>query len=509
MTPMKHDNGLLRALSGLILLSISSMSQALVLAVNDREGFTEYLGITGVSAGRNAPFRILVPDNWDGTLMVYSRGTGSSVLVQPDGTPIFDASGLPILSTNPLANVPNKAFPQGNYDQHDALRDELLERGYALASSDYKPDPRFLSEGKLGWVVEDGYQDTIALTSEARQLLSSTRGHLPKRTIHWGRSQGSGIGLKLDEKNVSRLYDGFIEGCTIGAGAPLIWDFGLSFAVAFDTAFESQGGWLAAWGDIGGGNIPETISFVDDVVPVVVTLLQNPANFPLFEFVRLVSGLPEQEFYPPGVLPSDPAVLQQLGLPPGLAEAGSEQFNWLFISMLFLTEVRGDLEGAAEANGRISQNLDHTYLLPEPAKAYLAALSGGALDTDVLLDAMNTRPKYAADPGARSYVKRYYETTGKLRHKTLTMHGKLDGLAIPANETVLKDRAIARRKAANLVQVFTEAPGHCNFTVEQWTDTIDAMNSWLDTGTKPDASFFNAPGFDNDFVPPPWPQPVN
>jgi hypothetical protein len=488
------------------------MSHALVLAVNDREGFTEYLGITGNLTGRNAPFRILVPDNWDGTLMVYSRGTGSSVLVEvlPDGTttPIVDDLGLPILATNPLANVPNRAFPAGDYGRHDELRDELLQRGYALATSDYKPDPRFLSEGKLAWVIEDGYQDTIALTLEARQLLGANHGHLPQRTIHWGRSQGSGIGLKLDEKNVSRLYDGFIEGCTIGAGAPLIWDWGLIFALAFDTAFKSQGGWLEAWGDVGGGDIPETISFVDDVVPVVLNLL-NSANFPLFEFVRLVSGMPEQEFYPPGVLPSDPAVLQQLGLPPGLAEAGSEQFNWLFISMLFLTEVRADLEGTAKANGRISQNLNHTYSLSDSDKAYLHAISGGALNANALLGAMNSRPKYAADPNTRSYLRRYYETTGKLRHKTLTMHGKLDGLAIPANETVLKDRAIARREADNLVQVFTEAPGHCNFTVAQWLATIDAMNSWLDTGAKPDSSLFDAPGFDTDFVPPSWPQPVN
>ena len=57
------------------------------------------------------------------------------------------------------------------------------------------------------------------------------------------------------------------------------------------------------------------------------------------------------------------------------AEAGSQQFNWLFASLLFMTEVRGDVESAAKANGRISQNLDHTYSLPASAKAYLAALS--------------------------------------------------------------------------------------------------------------------------------------
>ena len=489
-----------------MLLSISQISHALVLTVNDRAGFTEYLGITGVLSGRNAPFRILVPDNWDGTLMVYSRGTGSSVLVQPDGTPIFDESGLPILATNPLANVPNKAFPQGNYDQHNELQEELLERGIALATSDYNPDQRFIDEGKLAWVIEDGYRDTIALTSQARRLLRSTRGQLPERTIHWGRSQGSGIGFKLDEKlPVSRLYDGFIEGCTIGAGTPWVWDLGLIFALAFDTAFESQGGWPEAWGDPGGGNIPETISFADDVVPVVLGLLQNPTNFPLFEFVRLASGLPEQEFYPPGVIP---APLPQ-GLPQGLAEAGSFQFNWLFISALFLSEVRADLESAAKANVRKSQNLDHVYSLSDQDKAYLAAISGGTLNVDNLLLEMNQHRTYAADPGARSYVNSYYETTGKLRKKTLTMHGKLDGLAIPANETVLKNRADARGKADNLVQVFTEAPGHCNFTASQWSDTINAMMSWLDTGKKPDSSYFEAQGFDNLFIPSPWPQPID
>jgi hypothetical protein len=36
--------------------------------------------------------------------------------------------------------------------------------------------------------------------------------------------------------------------------------------------------------------------------------------------------------------------------------------------------------------------------------------------------------------------------------------------------------------------------------------TVEAMERWLDTGTRPDASFFpEEKGFDNKFVPPPWP----
>jgi hypothetical protein len=36
--------------------------------------------------------------------------------------------------------------------------------------------------------------------------------------------------------------------------------------------------------------------------------------------------------------------------------------------------------------------------------------------------------------------------------------------------------------------------------------SLEAMESWLNTGTKPDAAFFpEQKGFDNTFVPPPWP----
>jgi hypothetical protein len=36
--------------------------------------------------------------------------------------------------------------------------------------------------------------------------------------------------------------------------------------------------------------------------------------------------------------------------------------------------------------------------------------------------------------------------------------------------------------------------------------TLAALESWLDTGVKPGASFFpESEGFDSKFVPPPWP----
>jgi len=44
------------------------------------------------------------------------------------------------------------------------------------------------------------------------------------------------------------------------------------------------------------------------------------------------------------------------------------------------------------------------------------------------------------------------------------------------------------------------------FTANQLLAGLAAMESWLDTGTPPSASSFpEALGFNNAFVPPPWP----
>lgn len=57
-----------------------------------------------------------------------------------------------------------------------------------------------------------------------------------------------------------------------------------------------------------------------------------------------------------------------------------------------------------------------------------------------------------------------------------------------------------------LLQVYVNAAGHCSFSAGQFLSTVAAMTYWLDTGVRPDATFFPASnGFDNSFVPPPWP----
>lgn len=492
-------------------------AHAVVIDINQHEGYVEYLGVTGVLKGRNAPFRMLVPDDWNRQLIVYARGTGSATKLkiivdeneQPAIVPELDpSSGLPILGVTPLINVPGK--PPGDNSENDQLEADWLARGFALVASDYKPDPRFIVEGKLGWVVEDGIQDTLEVTRQARRILLFWSNHhrLPNRTLLIGRSQGSAIALKINETK-PWLFNGIITGCTVGAGTPRVWDIGLGFALAFDAAF----GWentneniesTTPWGNPEGGDIPVTLDFEDDVVPTLVRYLSNPANYGLFEFIRLVNGLPYEGFYPPGN-PNNPI-------------PGKSEFNWLFSAMLFLTEVRADLEGPLKANGRVAQNIGHCYALSDQEKDHLANLG---VNADVLLAKMNDTV-VEADPQARQYAQDFAGFTGKLRRPVISMHTWSDGLVIPENESALADTVAYARKSHKLLQVYTPGFGHCSFTPDQWIANVDAMSEWL-SGRRPDPSDpglfpppgddqpwifpLSAEGFINDFEPGPWPQP--
>ena len=93
-----------------------------------------------------------------------------------------------------------------------------------------------------------------------------------------------------------------------------------------------------------------------------------------------------------------------------------------------------------------------------------------------------------------------------LRRPALTLHTTMDGLAEVAHESAYRAQVEGWAGLDRLVQVYVKGVGHCAFTSAQLLATLEAMERWLDTGTRPDASFFpEEKGFDNKFVPPPWP----
>jgi pimeloyl-ACP methyl ester carboxylesterase len=372
-----------------------------------------------------ATYRISVPANWNGTLLVYAHGYGEYV--------------------SPPALAPSSA---------DVTT--LSNQGYALAASTFPG---------TGWTVKEGMQSTAALTS----LFRDTVGR-PQKTIVWGRSMGGLMTLGMIEK-FPGLYDGAVSLCSPAAGTTRRFDQALDIALAYAVAF----GWPDTWGTP--GDIRDDINFSTEVQPHIVARM-TPAQKGRWEFIRLVNGLPVN-----------------------LTVANSYYMaNLRALNMYFAVAVRAEIE--RRAGGPIAENVGRVYTMTDAEKAYLENLGVG--DVDELLERMNVQANFAADRDARNYVEHYVDPTGRIRRPVLTVHVTDDALAVPNHASAYRDVVEQAGNADLLVQQFTNGVGHCAFTTGQDVASIAAMVYWLETGNRPPGSLFTAPGFDSNYVPPPW-----
>lgn len=404
----------------LVLLVPTVMSQAHVELPVDLEGTLN-----------KADYKIRVLENWNGTLLVYAHGYYGEFPGEPDAAPGGEAGEI-----------------------------TLLTMGYAVAGTSFRG---------TGWAVKEGIQNTLALTNFFRGQVGN-----PDRIILWGFSMGSVIAFKSIEKYPG-IYDGAIAGCAVGAGAPMNWDGALAFSLAYDVAF----GWPSSWGSV--GDVRDDLDFVTDVYPVLFPQAIDPLNFGLFEFIKLVCNLPEEQFY--------------------------DGSNWLFTDMIYATEYRAELE--RRANGPVTQNLDHVYSLTPDDIFYLnILLTPLGVNASDLLAEMNIRTDIEARLPSRKYLGRYADFNGNLKRPVITIHNNEDGLVHVANEYVYQETVSDAGKGELLVQVYTDCVGHCEFTPEQILAVLAAMEYWIDTGMPPlpkDTFFPWFLGFDNIFVPPLWP----
>ncbi len=389
-----------------------------------------------------APYRIRVPENWNGTLLVFAHG-------------YRDKADHPGEIDNRNADIaPNPA-----------LEAPLLAQGFALAGTAFKDN---------GWAIGDAIQD-------AKNLAVFFRGKIakPDRTIFWAVSVGTVAAFKSMEQ-FNGIYDGALCLCAVGAGATRIWDNGLALYLAYDVVF----GVPPLWGTV--GEVRNDLDFDTEVLAKLVPELGNVANFPKFEFIRLVAGTPGRGITPP---------------PPPAFFPG-----WVLTDMFFLTEARAELQ--RRAGGPYVQNLDQSYSLSDAERAYLMGLGVPGAVIDVWLAAMNARRDIQADRSARNYVRNNTDYNGKIRNPVLTMHTIVDPLVTVTNEAAYAELNAAQSREELLFQTYTSGNGHCAFTGPQILTAVGAIDTWVRTGVRPTAASFPAAlGFVPGFVPPPMLQP--
>lgn len=193
-----------------------------------------------------APYRIVVPDNWNGTLVVHAHGYRD------------------------LADHPGEADDRSApASPSPFLEPALLAQGYALAGSAYKTN---------GWAVAEGVDDTVALVKHFKKAVGK-----PNRTLLWGFSMGSVVTFDIAEHGAG-LFDGYLPACAVGAGSPRAWDGAGVLAAAYAAAF----GWPASWGTP--SDMRDDFDFQSEAATKIFFEVINPFNWGKWEFIRLVTG---------------------------------------------------------------------------------------------------------------------------------------------------------------------------------------------------------------------------
>lgn len=296
-------------------LSLTSLSIALlVLLVASASAGVGPIDESGEING--APYRIKIPENWNGTLLVYAHG-------------YRDKADHPGEVDNRNADVAPSA----------ALEAPLLAQGFALAGSAYRDN---------GWEVEGGLHDLKDLAVYFRDTYSK-----PDATIIWAFSMGTYIALESMER-FGGVYDGALCGCAGGAGATQSWDGAGDLALAYDVVF----GMPASWGNP--GDVRDDIDFDTEVLAKLVPELTSVTNFPKFEFLRLVSGTPGRGITPP---------------PPPAFFPG-----WVLTDMFFTMEARSELERRAGGPIVQNLDRDYTLTAAERAYLAGIGLPGPVVD---------------------------------------------------------------------------------------------------------------------------------
>ncbi len=386
---------------------------------------------------------IRVPANWNGTLLMYAHPAALAALVGP-----------------PVASAAPAAWPVVT----PSLEDQLLARGYALAGSGYGNDS-----------VKEAVQRTLALTNFFNGMVGN-----PRRTIIWGFTfLGGTVSLKLIEDHPG-TYDGAIAFAPEAAGIPEDADMELSFSLAYAAAF----GWHEdLWGPV--EDLRDDLDFWSDVFPIfIVEAWPGPTTFGRWEFIRKVIQLEE------------PQALYGIGYPP---------LNVPFFGMLMwkATERRAVME--AENGGPVAENVDLHYTLSAADKQYLASLG---VNAEQLLAYMNARTNIKADRAARLHAEQWGGFSGRLLRPVLTVHSEFDGVNFVSEERYYAELVQAAGSGDRLVQAYVNdiGVGHASFSADQYLSVLGAMESWLDTGVRPDATLLPASQrFDLTFVPPLWP----
>lgn len=373
-------------------------------------------------------WKIEVPPNWNGTLLLYSHG-----YVPPTGAP------------NPPAD-----------DAGDRLTgDYLLAHGFALAGSSY---------ASVGWAVADAFVDQEAVLRQFQHDFGK-----PKATIAWGASMGGMITAGLLQLHPSQ-FDGGLALCGLLGGGIGLWNTNLDLQVAFKALLQRDPNPAVSQpaSKLVVTHVQDAAANISNAEAALAAAQATPQGRARIALAAAVIDLPSWfSIATPEPGPTDYAAWEQ------------NQFQALQIQLVFVFGFRQELE--ARAGGNPTWNVGSNYadqLRKSADEAEVRALYRAAgLDLGADLAAINAAPRIRPDRPAARYLERNVVFNGNLHVPLLTMHTTSDFLVPFQHEQAFAAAVAGAKRSALLRQLFVHRPGHCAFTA---AETLTALNALLD-----------------------------
>lgn len=419
---------------------------------------------TGVLDG--AAYEVVLPDDWNGTLLVYSHGYRNTQPVPPQFAPI-DTS-------------PEPAPGWANGDR--VLGQMLLDQGYALAGSAFAAN---------GWAVAEGVQANAALVEWFRTNVAE-----PRRVIAWGDSLGGLVSTMWAQQNPD--VDGVLAMCAPLAG--VIANMDLAYRAAERLRDD-------IWPQLpitGFATYDEALAGAIAAAQVVTQL----ADVPIDPRLTDITGGPDAS--------ADALGLDGLDLP--LIEVPAIEPNPQYV--LALAAELGAPTATRQFDGSTPESQ-----LAVATESLVTAVTFGSLIRYDLTVRTGGEVGDPRDSAARTAAANLGQPTGAIAQPTIALHTIDDPVTIAANVSVFADR-VAGLGVSDQLQVWFTAPpevfptdpgapygaGHCNFSDQVRSQAVEILAQWLDTGQPPDATEALL-GSDSGYQPAlraaPWPVPLD
>jgi pimeloyl-ACP methyl ester carboxylesterase len=418
----------------------------------------------GGATSDGAPYAMMVPANFNGTVYLYSHGYRPNIAIP---------AGIPGYGGYTVTNTPQ---PGPNATVIGAL----LAKGYGVVGSGF---------ARQGWNADSAIKTNVELVGLFKKQFTKTT-----KVVAWGESLGGFITQALAEKH-SDLFSAAAPLCMASDVSPLmtmagdaLWGIKSFFDPTIKGGNYSAGaaGYAEAMGDLVKvftviGTLqaafaanPSTPAWpATSKVPDAIKAIPSRSALVM---VALMSGIPMQSANfdstsAPAGLPASNALSFQLAINPAFA-ALQNLANAAALGVLAMY----DLE--LQAGGAIFDNTatDYAARVAEDQFAWASALSGTS-GTAGLLSVLAASPRAKANPAAVAKLKTLASHSGKVEIPTILFTGVADPVTTAGNQqsvidkyaTYWAEKWVAARKAGDRKRPVNNVLAIWNFPREKYT----------------------------------------